>query len=315
MLGADAEQHFWSVVTVDGFWLEDSDAETAADQLLLAGRPRTVLAAFHLRGERLTAGTWARVLHDVGHVEESGGPLLDRHDLESIFSTLDASGDLTQEEIARLEWPFVSAFWVSGSRELALHKVMGANPADFVEFLTLAFKRSDGADEPPAPQQVAMNAYELLASWRSFPGLNSDGSIDGDTFAAWNRETRKQAALAARLTVADLKLGEAYAHAKAGPDGVWPPEPIRNLLDGVDGDDLRRGFATGVHNSRGVTSRAPYEGGGQERALAEKYEQLALSIDTSHSRLAASLREIAQSYRWQAQSEDDRAAISERWHP
>lgn len=314
-LGSEAEQHFWSMVRVDGFWLEGADAETAADRLLRAGRPRTVLAAFHLREERLSARTWARVLDDVGHVEEGGGPLVDRHDLERIFSRLDASDDLTQDEIARLEWPFVSAFWDSGNRELALHRVMGANPEDFVQLLTLAFKRSDGFDEQPAPKHIAMNAYELLASWRSFPGLRSDGSVDQGAFADWNRETRKQAALVARLTIADVELGEAYAHAKAGPDGVWPPDPIRNLLDGVDGTDLRRGFATGGHNRRGVTSRALYEGGGQERALAAKYEDIANGMDNSHPRLAATMREIAHDYQRQAQSEDDRAAISERWHP
>ena len=314
-LGPEAEQHFWSVVRVDGFRLEDADAETAADRLLRASRPRTALASFHLREERLSARTWARLLHDVAYIEESGGPLVDRYDLKRIFSRLDASDDLTQDEIARLEWPFVPAFWVSGERELALHRVMGNNPEEYVQFLTLAFKRSDNVDEESASEQAATNAYELLASWRSFPGLRKDGWIDENAFVAWNRETRTQAALSARLTIADLKLGETYAYAKAGPDGVWPPEPIRNLLDGVDGADLRRGFATGVHNSRGVTTRAPYEGGGQERAVAERHEQVARSMDNSHPRLAATLRGIAQDYRRQAQSEDDRAAISERWHP
>lgn len=192
---------------------------------------------------------------------------------------------------------------------------MGANPEDFIQFLSFIYKRSDGVDEQPMPEHVATNAYELLSSWRSFAGLSGDGSIDDAVFSAWNRETRKQAALAARLTVADLMLGEAYAYAKAGPDGVWPPEAIRNLLDGVDAADLRRGFATGVHNSRGVTTRSPYEGGGQERALAEKYDHIAQSMDNSHPRLATTLRDIAQSYVRQAKSEDDRAAISERWHP
>lgn len=314
-LGAEAEQHFWNTVRVDGFFLEGADAETAADRLLGMARPRSALAAFHFREERLSARTWARVLHDVGYVEESGGPLFDPHDLDRIFSRLDASNDLAQAEIARLEWPFVSAFRHSSTRELALHRMMGTNPDDFIQFLTFAYKRADGVDEAPMPEQVAINAYELLASWRSFAGLRSDGSIDDDVFSAWNRETRKQAALVARLTVADLRLGEAYACAKIGPDGVWPPEPVRNLLDGVDAVDLRRGFATGVHNSRGVTTRAPYEGGGQERALAEKYEQIAQSMDNTHPRLAATLRDIAQSYVQQAKSEDDRAAISERWHP
>lgn len=44
----------------------------------------------------------------------------------------------------------------------------------------------------------------------------------------------------------------------------------------------------GVRNARGVTMRSPYDGGAQERRLAERYRELAARYGNSHPRLSES---------------------------
>lgn len=67
---------------------------------------------------------------------------------------------------------------------------------------------------------------------------------------------------------------------------------------------MRRGFQIGVHNKRGVTSRAPDEGGDQERDLASIYHNYARAVRDSHPYVAAALEDIARSYERHGWMED-----------
>ncbi len=67
---------------------------------------------------------------------------------------------------------------------------------------------------------------------------------------------------------------------------------------------LRGNNGVGRRNSRGVTSRNPYDGGDQERSLAQKYRTDAESMQLIWPRTAAILFSIAKSYEYDAARED-----------
>ena len=96
---------------------------------------------------------------------------------------------------------------------------------------------------------------------------------------------------------------------------MWPAEPVQDVIELVQSEELERGIAIGVANARGVVTKSLREGGKQEWALHARYEQLADGANDSWPRTAAMLRNIAQSYRWEAEEEDKRAALSEELGP
>lgn len=91
---------------------------------------------------------------------------------------------------------------------------------------------------------------------------------------------------------------------KPGWDGVVSAEE-------GNGPDFSDGFYSGVLNSRGVTSRSPFDGGMQERELERKYMDFARRVAGRWPKTAALLRKIAGHYRADAIHEDQRATLNE----
>ncbi len=89
---------------------------------------------------------------------------------------------------------------------------------------------------------------------------------------------------------------------------MWPCEEIRDAIEEAESDDLNHGFQIGILNSRGATMRSPLDGGDLERREAAKYQRWAELCDIDWPRTAASLRSVADSYEFDAQREDARAA-------
>jgi len=313
MLGPRAEAAYWRVVQVYGWSLKSDDAQHAASKLLTFERPRSALVAFDRENDSISPPIWASILKGIGQGLEADGPRPDAHALQQALKRLDAAEDIDDDQIAVLEFPFAKAFTHERGRQLALHRRMRDEPQQFVEFVQMAFKRSDGVEEASMNSGLASTAWSLLNSWRAFPGLGEDGRIQPALFIAWNEEVRRLSEKAHRRKVAEVKLGEAYGHARPDPDGVWPPIPIRDLLDGANAAEMRRGFETGVHNNRGVVRKAVYEGGAQERALATRYCELADDLATTHPRLAQTMSRIAEGYAHEAKAADQQAALRERW--
>jgi len=73
--------------------------------------------------------------------------------------------------------------------------------------------------------------------------------------------------------------------------------------------ELENGIALGKLNSRGFTSRGIYEGGHQERQLAQQYREWSRLTRARWPRTARILRDLAESYELQARHEDLEAEI------
>ena len=92
---------------------------------------------------------------------------------------------------------------------------------------------------------------------------------------------------------------------------MWPHSAVCDVIDTVASADLERGLEVGVYNSRGMVTKHPFEGGRQERQLAERYAGFAATLSDRWPRTAAMLRRLADSYRLEALREDQRAELRE----
>ena len=114
-----------------------------------------------------------------------------------------------------------------------------------------------------------------------------------------------------RKKVGYMLIGERLAFARYGSDGAFPHEAVRDLIEELANKNLERNLETQIFNNRGVTTRAIAEGGGQEKAIAERYLDYANKVGEKHPRTSAMLRRIANSYTSHARREDLSAELEQ----
>jgi hypothetical protein len=144
------------------------------------------------------------------------------------------------------------------------------------------------------------------------PGSDEAGRIDGEVLSRWVRAARTGCMARGRQEVGDQKIGDILAASKAAEDGVWPPAPVRDVIEEIKSDELETGIRIGLVNRRGVTMRRPDEGGSLERALAARFRKDSKATALEWPRTAALLGKIAQEYEEDARREDE-AAERRQW--
>jgi hypothetical protein len=107
------------------------------------------------------------------------------------------------------------------------------------------------------------------------------------------------------------RIGKVLSCAPVGKDGVWPCEPVRDVMEDLQSECMMEGAHTGVYNARGVHFSG--EGGDQERELAEKYCKWGRALQVSHPFVAGKLlMGLAKTYDNEATREDTEAGIRRR---
>ncbi len=79
---------------------------------------------------------------------------------------------------------------------------------------------------------------------------------------------------------------------------------LRKILEQLKNPQIEDGLEIEIYNSRGVVSRDPLGGGGQERRLAAQYSARSASLNQRWTRTAELLRRVADQYEREAQAED-----------
>ncbi|HEY0833761.1 MAG TPA: hypothetical protein VGE72_07620 [Azospirillum sp.] len=307
-LGETIARRYWET-TSEG-WCHDQ-SETAAERLLAVGRPCAALGVLKFRAKNAPAPLLIRILSDILCTTE---PLevvqgLDQYVIRDALERLAADSSVDDEIIIRLEFGFSPLFRPDNGGDRRIHRKLARDPGFFVELLTLAY-RSENADRQaePGDPNLAQRASGILHKWRRVPGTAEDGTVDPSAFTDWVRQALEVSTQQGRGRVAQSVIGQALAHAPADSEGLWPCVAVRDVLDDPDHDVMRRGLHTGLFNKRGMTSRMPDEGGGQERVLAARYRGWADALASTHWRLAGVLRDLADYYERDGRSEDADAA-------
>ena len=313
-------ERYWREAVPDGGPSTPDERATLIDRLLAAARPRAAFDAVHLTLEDIDSARLQALLIAVATVtaEPPERHQLSGYDLAKAIEILAARPDASSDVLARLELIYADVLDHSEHGIPNLERWISQNPAEFVRLVALAFRRSDGAADPPglvpadpaARRTAAERGFRVLERLRRIPGTQPDGTIDAATLVAWIEEVRRLCHEHGRAAIGDDRIGDLLAKAPADPDGIWPCRAVAEALDAVATKDLRTGFRTGVYNARGVVARGA--GGDEERALAARYRGWADAHRFDWPFTASVLDALATSYERDAVHWDHDAAVRRR---
>jgi hypothetical protein len=235
---------------------------------------------------------------------------IDPYDIKTMFESLRRHPDAPRVEIARREFGYLP-FFPYGETNLSLHQLMAESPEFFVEVLCTVFRPASKERKEPTPEQrsLAHVGYRLLSQFHLVPG-EANGEINADILKAWVDGVRESATKEDRAQIADEYVGHVIAYAPPEPNGTWPHRAIRDLLEAVRSERVESGVLTERANMRGVVRKAMYEGGGQERALADEAREWAAAA-AAWPRTHAMLLKLAEMWATHASYEDQRARQDE----
>jgi addiction module HigA family antidote len=324
-LGEAARAKYWSEVAPD--WIHDSDPENneSVERLLKAGRPRAAFSCIRFEPGKLDVQVLFRLLSEMAQDgnDQPGQYLLEHYHVEEAFKHLNSGPALTLDQKAGLEFAYIEVLARPWDRRDTygipnLERYVEAHPELFVQAVTWTYKRKDGASDPAEfqvpPERVktmAERGYKLLEAIERIPGHNDLGELEAERLAKWIATVRQSCAELGRADIADMCIGKVLSCAPIGKDGVWPCEPVRDVMEDVQSESMMRGAHTGVYNSRGVHWGG--EGGDQERELAEKYRKWGQVLQVSHPFVASRLlMGLAKTYHQDASREDTEAGIRSR---
>ena len=301
-----------------------TEAETTQliDRLLEVDRPRAAFFATHIDWNKVETSRLRRLLLAVATVasEPADHFKLEPYDLSEALASLDGRPGVTLEEMAQLEFTFIGALGNNEHGILNLEKRIAQSPSLFVQMLALVFRRSDGGQDPPAwrvddparSAAIANAAYELLERVKRIPGTTEEGQVEADALMRWVTEARGLCKEHGRIKIGDEQIGQWLSRATSADDAHGPCPPVCDVLEAIASKDMANGFEIGIYNGRGVTTRGPYEGGGQERDLAAKYRAWARSRRFGYPFVSRSLDAIAESYERDAAQENTEVRVRQR---
>jgi len=317
--GDDVQHRYW--YGVQHYFLNSNEIEKVpyvARKLLENSRPLAAIDAVAqvLWGKHETDKLESSLVADILIKIATGPSDIDRVSIQNVqyeilkaIEFIQTRADLPTEKIAQIEWVYLKIFRFADFTPRYLSEKIAKEPSFFAQLVAWTYRREDGEDQKEdlseeLKRQRAEIAFELLDTVSVLPG--SEGtSINSGKLNEWVDQARKMLIEIGRLKIGDNHIGIYLSRCPEGSDGIWPHETVRGVIERVRSVDLDRGIQIGRYNSRGITSRAAFEGGQQERKLTENYEKNAKKIEFIQPRTAAILRDLAQSYGRDAKRIDD----------
>ena len=320
-----ATEEFWSALEAldpelsERYWrsvklriAEGDDLSIAIERLLEHDRPwcavDLLVLGIHIEeSPRPGIESIERVLEAACQIAPDGTTHQPGYDAGLLLDELERQ-DPNSASLIRFE--FLLSPLLEGYRKpRALFREMAADPAFFVSLVERVFKPKQGRHQQKdeREQALAHRAWEILDSWNEIPGAAEDGRIDRDHLKRWVKKARLALTESDRADIGDEQIGQLLSVSSVGEDEIWPAEPVRDLIEMIGSPSLETGFHVGVINRRGITSRAIYAGGDQEREFAAKYRRWADATSRRWPRTSRVLRGLADSYEREARREDLRA--------
>jgi hypothetical protein len=323
--GSDSVRTFWRSTIIN--WLDQParDAERCIATLHSVGRP---WAALDLVGMCLCptppsvalAPDLVLMVLDAASQTDPGAEGMPGNRrtfdcVDYVLEYLESTKQADETLLARMEWAYLPVLRHMRRGSPVLHRILAREPELFVDVLAAAF-RSENEDRSSAiPDERAVErgrqAFQLLDSWHVVPGTQPDGTIDPVALNGWVDKARALCRQGGYNALGDQHIGQILARAPSGSDSYWPHEIVRRITEQLQSENLEQGLYIGLRNSRGMTSRAPDEGGMQERELVDRYSRAAADLASGNPRTAHVLREIAAAYERDAAREDRESALTE----
>ena len=318
--------HPWTQVTAD-------EITELVDQLLGVGRPRAAFNSLYLAWDGVETSRLMRLLNGIvaGPEPDRSIPLEGTYEVCRAIEALNGRTGVGRDEMADLEFVFFKVLKYDEYGVPNLKRRLAEDPGYFAWLVALAYKRTDGREDPKSwPSGFAYHpfflsgdvsankrvfsqlALSVLDEVKPIPGGSKAGEseIDAGRLQDWVFEVRRQCKEIDRVEIADFCIGRLLAREPSENEGSWPVRAVCEVLETIATDGVASGFWTGVVNLRGPVWRG--EGGGQERELAAKYRGRAEPLDTKFPFVSQVLESIARRYDEEAAHWESRLELDKR---
>lgn len=234
-----------------------------------------------------------------------------QYEVVHMIQALQQRKDVDLGELGALEYQYLPMLEFQ-AEPVALNHLLGTTPPLFVSVICDAFSPASGETGEITDERRARarHAYQLLRSVKTVPGF-SPGVEDVNHLRSWISEVRALAKEADRAVITDQQIGQTLAYAPLDTeDAAWPSKSIRDLIEELAAEQVETGIATSRFNQRGAFSKGLYDGGKQERALANQYRDWA-DVTRKWPRTSALLRRIADDWAHHAARADSEAELDQ----
>jgi hypothetical protein len=233
------------------------------------------------------------------------------YEVAHMIEALQKRADVDIEELGAIEYKFLPILEFQ-AEPVALNRLLGTSPELFVSVICDAFAPASGerGEITHERRQRARLAYSLLQSMKTVPGFSA-GVGDVTHLRAWLSEARRMSKDADRAIIADQQIGQVLAYAPFdAEDGAWPAKSIRDVIEDVADDQIELGIAISRFNQRGAFTKSLFDGGAQERGIAEQYREWSQAA-RGWPRTSSLLRRIAEDWDRHAKRADSEAELDQ----
>ena len=315
-------KQYWRTVVVPGARFTESETSELIDRLLEAERPWDGFFAVRFDWKKVETSRLRRLLKAIGNSNKETPSWFERQPeyLSKAMDSLDGRPGVTTSEMAKLEFTHIQALGTRGHGIANIEREFTESPSWFVDALCLCYPRNDGRQDPPQlriddpdrRRSLQTAADRLLHQTARIPGATEEGEVNMQALKKWVSEARRLCNEHGRTRIGDEHIGQLLSRAAFEENGIWPCQPICEVLQTIASEDIGRGFENGAYNARGVQWRNFKEGGEQERELSARYRAWAQRLAFDYPYVARILERITQGYDRNAKHWDTEARVMNR---
>lgn len=311
----EVQTGYWS--RASGFlrsW-DEPIVRRAVAGLLAVRRPFSAINLVNFHGEPNRPSDLIAEVLEAGLFQGASEELGDiGYDIQQLIGCLQADTSFDRQRLARLEWgylPFLERSYSETGPDTLIAAAI-ESPSFYLELIQAAYR---GKNDPPHSSEDSENerfrarrAMEFLDHLDTLPGMDENGNIDSQSLNAWISSAMDLSGSSGHSEITAHTIGQFIGRA------IYPhldkTEVLSQLapaLESHGNEDLISGIVNGILNSRGVTSRSPFDGGKLEHELAAKFGERAKSVKGFSPKLAKCFTTIQSHYQHYARQEDEDA--------
>ena len=313
-LGEEVRRIYWTSLAPLG--VPQGIAVRVVTSLLEYGRPAPTLSIIQSNqvafdspdGVDLTI----RALTEATQDQSGENPAMFSFYVEQLLNRLNSVPGLERTKLAQLQWLYLPLFEHGDRQPVVLHDELRQNPQFFADVVSWVYRAEGDAQSSEATEQDNVRArlgYSLLNTWHTPPPTVAVDQVPA--LSDWVSTARRLLAESARARIGDECIGHLLRYAAPDSDGGWPNKAVCEIIEEAGSTEFEQGIEIEVFNSRGVTSRDPYAGGSQERALVDQYRDYAERLGFEYPRTKNMLKRIADKWGRHARMEDMEAELRE----
>lgn len=306
----DEESPYWTRTNANPYD-NDENIGHAVDRLIEYGRPVSAIRCLANKLDRtqpLDTERAVRALLAALNSSENISPAssVDIYQVTELIKALQDDPHVKPDDLYMVECAYLPLLdGHNGVTPKCLEQRLAKKPDFFCKVIRAIYHSNkeniSDSESTEEEKRIATSAYHLLSIWKTPPGSQEDGSFNSDALKAWLDAVKTECEETGHIEMAMSRVGQVLIHAPPDPDGLWIHHSVAEVLNTKGANGMRDSFRVALYNARGAHFSSS---GKQERVLAEKYRSQAEEVENhGYSRLAGSLRTLAESYERDAEWE------------